>query len=119
MLADFHFIRPLWLLLLPLIPLLLMGLWQFRSSAVSWQTLIAPGLRDYLIDGHSGRLSRWLYVMLGSGWLLGVLALAGPAWQRLPQPVYQTGDAMVIVADLSPSMLARDVAPSRLERMRL
>ncbi|MBN3563299.1 vWA domain-containing protein [Aliamphritea spongicola] len=118
MLADFHFIRPLWLLLLPLIPLLLVGLWQYRSSGASWQTLIAPGLRNYLIDGQSGRLSKWLFVMLGFGWLLGVLALAGPAWQRLPQPVYQTGDAMVIVADLSPSMLARDVAPSRLERMR-
>ena len=118
MLADFHFIRSLWLLLLPLIPLLLVGLWQYRSSGASWQTLIAPGLRDYLIDGHSGRLSKWLFITLGCGWLLGVLALAGPAWQRLPQPVYQTGDAMVIVADLSPSMLARDVAPSRLERMR-
>ncbi|WP_261844360.1 VWA domain-containing protein [Aliamphritea ceti] len=118
MLAEFHFIRPLWLLLLPVIPALLFGLWQIQSARVSWQTLIAPGLRDYLIDGQSGRLSTRVFVALGIGWLLGILALAGPAWERLPQPVYQTGDAMVIVMDLSPSMMARDVAPSRLERMR-
>ncbi len=118
MLAEFHFIRPLWLLLLLLIPVLLAGLWRLRTSGVSWQGLIAPGLRDYLIDGHSGQLSKWLFVALGVGWMLGILALAGPAWQRLPQPVYQTGDAMVIVMDLSPSVLARDIPPSRLERMR-
>lgn len=118
MFAEFHFIRPLWLLLLPVLPLILLGLWRLQSHTVSWQSLIAEELRSYLIDGTSGRLSRRLYAGLGFAWLAAVLALAGPAWERLPQPVYQSGDAMVILVDLSPSMQVKDVTPSRLERMR-
>jgi Ca-activated chloride channel family protein len=50
--------------------------------------------------------------------LLGVLALAGPTWERLPQPVYQAPDYRVIALDLSPSMNATDLPPSRLAHAR-
>ena len=50
--------------------------------------------------------------------LLLVLALAGPTWERLPEPLYQARQFRVVALDLSPSMNATDVAPSRLVRAR-
>ena len=51
-------------------------------------------------------------------WLLLCLSLAGPTWSKLPQPVHKEDSALVIVFDLSPSMLAQDISPSRLVRAR-
>ena len=51
--------------------------------------------------------------------MTGALALAGPAWERQSVPVTRDGDAMVIALDLSRSMEATDLAPSRLARARL
>jgi Ca-activated chloride channel family protein len=50
--------------------------------------------------------------------LIAILGLAGPAWQKLPQPVEKKSDALVIVMDLSLSMFAQDVTPSRLAKAR-
>ena len=47
-----------------------------------------------------------------------VLSLAGPTWSKLPQPVHKEDSALVIVFDLSPSMLAQDISPGRLVRAR-
>jgi Ca-activated chloride channel family protein len=49
---------------------------------------------------------------------VALLALAGPAWERLEQPVYRTLNARVVVLDLSRSMDAADYQPSRLTRAR-
>ena len=53
---------------------------------------------------------------MGLGALLAVLALAGPAWKKIPQPVFSDRNALVIALDLSLSMDATDVTPSRLGR---
>ena len=45
-------------------------------------------------------------------------ALAGPVWEREPRPVFGTESAYVLVLDLSPSMNAVDLRPSRLARAR-
>ena len=57
-------------------------------------------------------------VLTVAGGLLGIVALAGPAWNKLPQPVFTSQDALVIALDLTLSMDANDVSPSRLERAR-
>ncbi|MGB0807934.1 MAG: VWA domain-containing protein [bacterium] len=44
--------------------------------------------------------------------------MAGPAWERLPQPLLVRDQARVILLDLSYSMLATDLQPNRLERAR-
>ena len=51
--------------------------------------------------------------------MLAVVALAGPAWQSIEQPVFRSEQALVIALDLSRSMDAQDIAPSRLLRARL
>jgi len=114
---QFHFLRPDWLwLLLPMV-WLLWRLLRSDGNADAWRSLVDAHLLPRLLADGGGprRLPR---VLLGLGWLLGVLALAGPTWARLPQPVYQAQDYRVLALDLSPSMNATDLSPSRLAHAR-
>lgn len=114
---QFHFIRPLWLLLVVPALALTLYLWRAKSSGANWRAAIAPDLIDYLLEPGTEARRRWPLLLLG-GWLLGCFALAGPTWEKLPQPVLQKRDGLVIVLDLSLSMYAEDIKPSRLQRAR-
>ena len=117
-LANFHFLRPAWLLgLLP--ALLATGLiWRQLRSGQAWSAVIDPGLLPHLLSGRASKPPRWPMLALLVGWCLATLALAGPSWQQLPQPVERREDALVVLFDLSTSMLAEDITPSRLVRSR-
>jgi Ca-activated chloride channel homolog len=116
-LAQFHFLRPLWLLAaLPAIAIAV-ALWRQPDSGANWRRTIAPELLDHLLEGRTELRRRWPWLVL-AGWLLATFAMAGPTWEKLPQPVLQKRDALVIVLDLSLSMYAEDVPPSRLQRAR-
>ncbi len=111
-----HFTRPLWLLaLLPASLLAALG-WRQRTAAVEWHEVLDPSVREHLLERRG--VNRLPLLLPPVGWLLAILALAGPAWQQLPQPVLQKQDALVLVLDLSQSMYARDIVPSRLVRAR-
>ncbi|MCH1553876.1 MAG: VWA domain-containing protein, partial [Luminiphilus sp.] len=47
-----------------------------------------------------------------------ILAASGPSLERAELPVFEKADALVIVLDLSQSMWAEDVQPSRIRRAR-
>jgi Ca-activated chloride channel family protein len=114
-----HFIRPLWLYLLPL-AVLLPWLWKrTRRPSGDWARVCDPHLLRWLSVKQSSEQGK------GSGlWLAGlallivILALAGPSWQKLPDASFSARDARVIVLDLSRSMLAEDIRPNRLTRAR-
>ncbi len=53
-----------------------------------------------------------------SGLGLMIFALAGPRWGSHYQEVTQKGVDIVILVDVSPSMLVEDIEPNRLERAR-
>ncbi|MBY3088646.1 VWA domain-containing protein [Rhizobium laguerreae] len=119
MIADFHFIRP-WLLLLLLLPALILWL-ASRSGDVrsQWKSMIAPHLLDSLVldgSGGSGIRPSWL---LAGILLLGIVGAAGPTWQREPPPFVDDTAPLVIAVDLSQTMDAIDVTPSRIERAKL
>ena len=117
MMAELHFIRPWWLLALLPLALLLWGLLRRPRQASAWRNICDPKLLAALeIDGGQRRYGPWL--LLAAGWLLATLALAGPAWTMLEQPVYQGVQARVLVLDLSLSMDTTDIGPSRLARAR-
>lgn len=118
-LEQFHWLRPLWLL--GLLPALIMAvlLWRQSLGARSWGGLIAPELLSYLLDGETGRSRRWMVWALFAAWIIACLALAGPSWEKRPMPVHKNQNALIIVLDLSPSMTAEDLTPSRLARARL
>lgn len=115
---DFHFLRPLWLLALPLGPLLVWILWRRLHQGVQWREVCDPHLLPHLLVTPAAARRQWPYWALAGTLALSVVALAGPAWERLEQPVYRTLNARAVVLDLSRSMDATDYQPSRLTRAR-
>lgn len=113
-----HWFRPWWLLLLPLLGWLLWQLWHRQKRAGRWQMILPPAFHAVLLSGGSGRESRSPWVMLGIAWLLAVLALLGPSWQRVEQPSQKPSDPLVVLLELTPEMLATDSPPNRLEQAR-
>jgi Ca-activated chloride channel family protein len=116
-LAQFHFLRPAWLLLL--IPVLgvLWSLWRRQAPERAWRRLIPPHLLAHLLLRGEARQGLWQpLTALALLLILGVLALAGPAWERQPSPFREDRAALVIALKVTPSMLAKDIPPSRLQR---
>ena len=115
--SQLHLLRPLALLgLLPALIAVALAQWRKRSAG-NWEKIINPALLPYLMQGETNKKQRgMLWVLLA--WIITCLALAGPSWQQLPQPVHKKDAALILIMDLSPSMLAEDVKPSRLERAR-
>ena len=111
-----HWLRPLWLLLLPLLVWLLWQLWHRQRRAGRWQMLLPAAFHGVLLSGGSGRGSRLPWVALSLAWLLTLLALLGPSWQRVEQANLKPADPLVVVLELTPAMLAGDVPPTRLEQ---
>jgi Ca-activated chloride channel family protein len=114
-----HFIRPYWLLLLPLV-FVLPWVWKrSRRPSGDWTRVCDPHLLRWLSAKQAGERSRggghWLAAV---ALLISILALAGPSWQKLPDSSFSARDARVIVLDLSRSMLAQDLRPNRLTRAR-
>ncbi len=118
MLADFHFLRPVWLLLIPVGAMLLWLLRRPGGSMRAWSQVCDEHLLRYLQVGQGAGGQRLVLSLLAAAWLIASLALAGPVWQRVPQTLLQDMQARIIVFDLSRSMLATDLAPSRLARAR-
>ena len=116
--AEFHFLRPGWLL--AFIPLALLLCWLARRARAggAWEGVCDAALLPHILAAGQGRAGRAPLFLLGLGAALGIIALAGPAWERLPRPVFERQAALVIALDLSYSMYARDIQPSRLQRAR-
>jgi len=115
---DFHFLRPFWFLALMPALIFLVALWFSRLRESGWDQVINQDLLPHLLDATPAARRRWPLFMLFLAWLLAVCGLAGPTWQRLPQPVRQKEDALVIIQDLSLSFYAQDLSPNRLTRAR-
>jgi len=115
--AQFHFLRPWWLCALALLPWLL---WQASRRSRGLQALsrlVDAELLPQLLQGRASR-QRLPLGLLALAWLLAVLALAGPTWSRVEQPLYARRAAQVVAISLSQRMLSHDVAPSRIDRAR-
>ena len=118
MLTEFHFLRPFWLAVIPVVWWLvfrLLGKW--RSSG-NLEQIVEPHLLEFLLTKHpkqQQRLLPWILCLAGT---LLLLALAGPVWEKIPQPLLRKSQARVFVLDLSYSMLATDIKPTRIDRAR-
>ena len=113
---EFHFIRPEWLFLFIPLVILFGFIWHGRLNKSNWQSVCDIQLLLYLLVDKPAKRKRWPLFWLALGGILVVFALAGPAWERLPSPVFRNDSALVVVLDLSASMDAQDIKPSRLKR---
>lgn len=116
---EFHFLRPAWLLALPPLLALLFWVWRCQLRSRSWEAVCDPELLPHLLLGRSQRRANWPLWLLLAALLLADLSLAGPAWRQESQPLFRHQSALTILLDLSRSMNAADLKPSRLERARL
>jgi Ca-activated chloride channel family protein len=115
---SFHFLAPLWLL--ALIPSGWLA-WHVCRPGVGdnpWRRIVDAPLLPLLMTRSMATANRTAGWLLAFGWVLAVLALANPTWEREPRRLFQTTAARVIVLNLSRSMDAADLAPSRLLRAR-
>lgn len=113
---DFHFLRPEWLQAL-WIPLLLLVLVLFRRNQnEKWLSLIAPHLREHMVI--KGSRTRAFLLQLGFilSLIIGSVSMAGPSWEQVTNPGAKLQTPLVILLDMSKSMDAEDLQPSRLER---
>lgn len=113
--VDIHFLRPWVLLLLPLVGMSWFLLRRLPPTD-AWQQLLAPHLyRKLLAQQPASNGQSWLLPLM---LLLGILAAAGPSWQKMPQPAFQLKRATVLVLDMSMSMRATDIKPNRVTQAR-
>ncbi|QKX18102.1 VWA domain-containing protein [Microbulbifer sp. YPW1] len=117
-LDQFHFLRPalLWLILPAALACWALARMVFASGGL--QKLIDPDLLPHLLM-RGGEKRPWLFTLIFALLTVAIVAIAGPTWRKLPTPVYSNQDALVILLDLSPSMMATDLSPNRLTRARL
>jgi Ca-activated chloride channel family protein len=117
-LAEFHFIRPYWLLALIPFSVLLVLMLRSKLRQGNWSAVCDTALLPYLLQEKAVGQSRWPLAAGAVGAFLAIIALAGPTWERQPAPVFRNDSALVIALDLSLSMDAADIKPSRLTRAR-
>ena len=114
--AEFHFLRPE--MLLGLLPLLLVWwvLWRGQDSYAQLKKVVAPHLLEHLVVGEQRTRRLRPVHLLSVVWMLGTLALAGPAWEREAAPFADDDAGLVVLLKVSGTMQATDVQPSRLAR---
>jgi Ca-activated chloride channel homolog len=114
----FHFLRPWWLLCFPLV---LFCWWLVRSREIRRSLLLAnlpEHLASALTMGQTQqrrlRPADIVFVAL----LFMVIAVAGPTWSKEPSPWFSETASVVVALEVTDSMRANDVPPSRLDRAR-
>jgi Ca-activated chloride channel family protein len=116
--SQFHLLRPLWLLMLIPALVLFVLLLKRRLASARWNGIIDESLMPHVLDQMPTEQARWPLWFILIAWVLTCMALSGPSWEQLPQPVQKKQDALVIVLDMSLSMAAQDVSPDRATRAR-
>jgi Ca-activated chloride channel family protein len=112
---GFHFLRPAWFLALLPLAVLLILLWRRRRAGRAWQKVVDPGLLPYLLISDEKKRIPLGIAAVALGGLLAIVTLAGPTWTKLQQPVFRRDTGLVVLLDLSRSMNAADLRPSRLQ----
>jgi Ca-activated chloride channel family protein len=112
----FHFLRPAWLILLPITA---MAWWLVRRMGSGRDAPVdglAPHLRAALLLGAENRRRLLPVDGVAAALVFATIGAAGPTWSRMPDPFVAQSAPVVIAFEVTPSMEETDVAPSRLER---
>ncbi len=120
---SFFWPHAFWFLGVPLALLTVDLTRRRRAAAIAHPKIVrAEADRDRLVLAGTANSApalgraRW---RLALGLALAVIAFARPQWGRIEEPVFDQAREIVIAVDLSRSMLAEDVKPTRLARAKL
>lgn len=117
--ASFHLLRPEWLLALVPAAVLAALLWRrLNQGANDWSRVVDPHLLVHLAASGGRQTGRWPIALLLVGWAAAILAMAGPTWEKLPQPAGGRLEPVVVALSLTRSMGASDASPTRLAAAR-
>lgn len=116
MMAEFHFLRPWWLLLMIPLAVLALSLWRQTPGLHAWNEICDPHLLAHLLQkkGTKKRKSALILILLSV--FFAIISIAGPCWYKLPIPTYKLIQPRVVILDLSSSMMESDLTPNRLSR---
>lgn len=119
MIDAFHFLRPYWLLGVGVAAVLLLIAERRHDPRRRWKGIIASHLLEHLVIQPGQRLRIRPYHLMCLALALGSIAAAGPSWAREQPPFVEDRAPLVIALDVSATMDAIDVTPTRLERAKL
>lgn len=105
------------LAVLPALALFLWWAWGRRTAALG--RIGDPGLVQRLGLGSGHRVRAIRLALWFAGLVLLILSLARPQWGSDIEIVEQAGVQVMVALDVSRSMLAEDVRPTRLDRAKL
>ena len=117
-LSNFHFLRPWWLLLIPVSVWICIRIARQTDPLRGWRRFIERELLA-AVTRSGERHSTWRFVLPLVFWLGGITALAGPTWRPEPSPFADNPEPAIILLSLAESIETADLLPSRLERARL
>ncbi|MCJ8311840.1 MAG: VWA domain-containing protein [Saccharospirillaceae bacterium] len=111
-LLSFAFLRPLWLLTMPLLIIVWFSHTHNKKNH-AWKAFINNDFLTVLTqqNKHTKRSSTSLLIIIGI--FISIIALAGPSIKTTQNSAFQTDTTTIIIADASLSMLATDISPSR------
>ena len=106
-----------WLLLI--VPVILgLFLWYWRQRRAALDRFADRELLGYLAPGVNRRLPWTKFGLLALSLPLLVIALANPQWSSQREEIQRRGIDLIVALDISNSMRAEDVKPSRMDRAR-
>lgn len=113
-----HFLRPFWLLALPIITLTWLTVRRRETRKARVAELVASHLRDALTVNRSRRRRFRPIDGVGLGLLAAAVAAAGPTWSKQQSPWFSETAPLIIAIEVSDSMRSNDLQPTRLDRAR-
>lgn len=112
-----HWIRPAWFLAIIPIAALLILLWKqgFINKKNAWHDICDPHLLKSICPDTPNSSKRHIALIgLSLIWLLAILALAAPSIKKINHSAYKSQHAQIILFDMSDTMQASDLPPTRL-----
>jgi len=115
-----EFGAPNWFWALLLVPLLVLLFFRAEKRAAHrLRSFVSDRLLPNLARTVDPRRRKFRFALTLLGVLLAITALAKPRWGYTYQDVKRKGLDLIFAADTSRSMLSNDIAPSRLQRVKL
>lgn len=115
-LQYFHFLRPEWLIAIPIVLFLWYRIRPRRTGNDDPSEGIAPHLARALAVGRWERRRLYSIDLVSLCGMGLAIAVAGPAWDRIPNPLVAETAPLVVVLKVTKSMENPDVQPTRLSR---